>query len=243
MFVTALHRRLHHRIIRDGLIGWWPFDEGSGSIAYDAVGSADGTFESMDSSNWVAGWNGAGHALEFDGSVEYLSDCGSVSDFSFVQNTHIFSVALWLKIDVPSANAAQVCLGNSIVNANKGFAIYFENRSSQGSPKSIRCPVYNGSTQTVNGKSSNDAVTDTGWHHVVVTMDGSDMDFYVDGVFDGGSGSGTASSTGDSSLTLNIGRSNYSSSTSLFDGKLDDVRIYNRVLTADEVAAIYAGLG
>src|SRR5690606_11983260 len=63
--------------ITDGLVGWWKFNEGSGSTAGDSSGNDwDGTLVNMSSSNWVSGFEG--DALEFDGSNQYVN-CGAVS--------------------------------------------------------------------------------------------------------------------------------------------------------------------
>ena len=50
--------------IEDGLISYWPFDEGSGTIAEDAVGDNDGTING--GAAWVTGKFGT--ALSFDGA-------------------------------------------------------------------------------------------------------------------------------------------------------------------------------
>ena len=55
------------------LVGWWRFDEGSGTIANDSSGNGnDGTFNG--DPQWVVGYFGG--ALEFDGSDDWL-DCGN----------------------------------------------------------------------------------------------------------------------------------------------------------------------
>jgi hypothetical protein len=62
-------------IIRDGLIGWYKFDEGSGSTANDSSGNGrNGTLVNMAAGAWVAGLvDTAGYALDFDGSNDRIN--------------------------------------------------------------------------------------------------------------------------------------------------------------------------
>jgi hypothetical protein len=55
------------------LVSYWAFDEGSGSSAANSVsGQPAGTLTNMDAADWVAGHDGTGYALDFDGSNDYL---------------------------------------------------------------------------------------------------------------------------------------------------------------------------
>ena len=79
---------------------------------------------------------------------------------------------------------------------------------------------------------SNTAITENQWHHIAEVNNGGAVTFYVDGVADG-------TATGGVGLTPdNIGHDPASQS---FKGNIDDVRVYNRALTADEVKALYRG--
>ena len=60
--------------ILNGLVGWWKFDEGSGTVAYDSSGNdLDGTTNG--NPPWVSGKIGG--ALSFNGSNQYVS-CDSI---------------------------------------------------------------------------------------------------------------------------------------------------------------------
>ncbi len=73
------------------------------------------------------------------------------------------------------------------------------------------------------------------WHHVVATVKGGYVTFYLDGQIDGG---GTVASTPTNSLDVYIG-AGHGNSSIFFDGAIDDIRIYNRALSVPEVAALY----
>ena len=86
------------------------------------------------------------------------------------------------------------------------------------------------------------SVTSAGWHHLIVTYDGSGNKDNINIFWDSSeqtnaSGeSGTYTSLADVSATVHIGSINGSSE---FGGKIDEVRIYNKVLSATEITTNY----
>ena len=77
-----------------------------------------------------------------------------------------------------------------------------------------------------------------GWNQIAVTYDGSSEKAYVNGAFES---SYTPSPAPNVSLTsVSIGGKIFSGDIA-FTGLIDDVRIYNRALSASEIAAMYAG--
>jgi len=86
------------------------------------------------------------------------------------------------------------------------------------------------------------ALNDGQWHHIVGQYDGAGtISVYIDGVFAySGGGVGQSSSNSFSEFDgLGIGINAYSVNSRNFNGKVDQVRIFNRILTADEVSALY----
>jgi hypothetical protein len=83
------------------LVGWWTFDEGSGTTAYDSAGSNDGTIYGA---QWTSGQIGG--ALSFDGVDDYvdLSDIG----FSLMGSGISSSTAFWFKINTLSPGEHEV---------------------------------------------------------------------------------------------------------------------------------------
>lgn len=76
------------------------------------------------------------------------------------------------------------------------------------------------------------------WHHVAVTMDNFDAVLYVDGVETARSSVFNMEPRMLMETTLNALGKSSRSGTSLFKGRLDDFRIYNRALAADEIKAL-----
>jgi hypothetical protein len=76
-----------------------------------------------------------------------------------------------------------------------------------------------------------------GWHHVAVTYNGSNVTFYVDGIADPALSASHSSLVAFSSAVLNIGHSD--NGLDRFDGDIDEVRVYNRALSAIEILELY----
>ena len=89
-------------------------------------------------------------------------------------------------------------------------------------------------TETLNGNAN---IADGAWHHVVGVYDGNQILLYVDGVLDASKNVGSMNI--DTWRALRIGE-NWELGNSFFGGTLDEVRIYDRALTADDVAQLFA---
>jgi hypothetical protein len=184
---------------------------------------------------------GGTDAFDFVSASSQHVDIPGGSPFSFIQNTMVFSLSFWVKL--ASATARYSLCGNAASIGDKGFYVIFENGAGVGT-KAIAVQASRGGFGVVRrGRSADDVITDTNWHHVGITSTSSGVfTFYVDG---------TASSTtyetslgslsvGDSSRSLNIGRVNHSASFLPMTGRIDDYRIFNVTLDATDVAALYA---
>src|SRR6185295_1497182 len=77
------------------------------------------------------------------------------------------------------------------------------------------------------------------WTHVAVTINGDLTTFYVNGQVAGAANQDRGDAIDNTSTGVSIGREEYSGSLPagrwFFNGKLDDIRIYNRALTQAEI--------
>lgn len=73
------------------------------------------------------------------------------------------------------------------------------------------------------------------WHHMAVTYDGAVTTFYVDGAAQGSTAGGSLSMT----ANLSIGGTNSNG----FSGKIDDLRIFTKALSAPEIKTLYTYTG
>jgi hypothetical protein len=158
----------------------------------------------------------------FDGTNDYID---TNNKFDFIQQTCNFSITFWLKFTAYTTDV------NQFLVANSHAYIWYDNRSSQGSPKKLRIRVLPDFSFDVSN-----AISDNNWHHIAATCAaGGNIKLYRDGsqIL-----SATAPQTNSSSSTdtLKIGAN--SNSTSPFGGYLDEVAIFNRELTSTEVSNI-----
>ena len=77
--------------LNDGLLGYWTFDEGNGSVANDYSGN--GNHGSIVGASWTTGK--CGNALEFDGSYDYVDIEKPILRYRFLK---IISLILYIKI-------------------------------------------------------------------------------------------------------------------------------------------------
>jgi len=206
----------------DGTVAHWHFDENQGAIARDSsVYSNDGIITAP---HWTAGV--AGSALEFDGEATSI-DCGNdpVLDMSGP-----FSVEAWIKwtgdCDGPDQEMRGICKG-------RGFILYSAVRKS--APKlQFMFKVWDDVSGRYEPGAGTDFQYDPGkWYHVVGVYDGESQRVYVNGKLEVVQEK-TFAPAGLESLTF--GRD----FGTAFRGAMDEVRIYNRALTASEIAQHYS---
>ncbi len=203
-----------------GLVGWYKFDETSGTVAADSSGMGnDGTYAGGPALNVASNGNPAmGTAVDFNGS-NYVQVPGLYGNPSSV------SVAAWAKLDASDSNSAEiVSLGDHVI-------LRLKNNSAE-----LR--YYNGSTWV--GSSVARVIAQTGWHHYAAVFDETgDYKLYIDGnEAVAGALAGGISYSGLGANTR-IGSHGNGQTTYDFDGRIDDVRIFKRPLTAEEVYQLY----
>jgi hypothetical protein len=214
-----------------GPVGWWTFDAGTGTTAADSSGNGN-TGTLINSPTWVAGRIGAG-ALSFNGVKAYVTtpENGTLDNLYKTGLT----VSAWIK-PVSGANRGRIIDKDN--NGNGWFFCMYADNSLQ-----FDVPQF---SQTAGYRISSNSIVDNAWQNVIVTWSGStsssNIHFYVNGVAsDSGTivnGVGTLGS--DAGVPLAIGN-RASDLTRGFVGSIDDLRVYNRVLSASEIAALAVG--
>lgn len=221
-----------------GLIGHWTFDETAGTTANDSSGNNNtGTLQNISSPPTASsGWNAAGRvngALNFDGSNDYVS-LGNMD----VTGGRI-TIAAWFKADTFSGS------GNRIVDKSTGSAesnhywmLGTNNRSGVGEVLRARIRTDSPSPGSVTTLLAVTGVLNTQWHHGAVTYDGSNIILYLDGSeVDRVPKSGNLETN--NTVPTQIGRNTSALALTQWDGLVDDVKIYNRALSAAEITALY----
>jgi hypothetical protein len=225
---TGLQRRAGGNPGPDGLVLHLSFDTPpqDGSVR-DASGA--GNHGRITGARWVAAGKQGG-ACQF--SITNLTDC-IVIPASDTLDVGRFTVAAWIKTRDSDG------FWNLILDKDwrKGFNFFVggdwqENKTWRGRLGLNVC-----------GKCtcSDDSVADDQWHHVAGTFDGKTQKLYVDGVEQRDKNDQHTGPIPKNNWDLCVGNSvvDYGTGEFLaFDGLIDDVRVYNRALSAEEIKAL-----
>jgi hypothetical protein len=214
------------------LVGWWKFDEGTDGTAYDSAGDNDGTL--MGDPNWVPGQVGP-YALDFDGDGDhiYIPDANSLTPPDaitiswWIYNRGGQNVGIYKYAACPSEPASP---GNSrayhlrvVDNTNSvAFAVF----------------SYADTSGRIEGVGT---VSRNVWHHIAATFDEGNAAIYIDGQLDNSATMSVSSIMNDAHPLIIGGYWEYCGNTfnTRLNGIIDDVRIYNRALSAAEVDQLY----
>ncbi len=216
----------------------------SSTIATDFAGATAGALTNMVPTSDRVSDTGSGgvRALDFDG-VDDIVLAGSASSFSFIQNTAVWSVSLWVKLS--SLSSAQIIIGNTALSSvDKGFGVMFETGRGLGT-NVIRAGYLRGSgvsSNTRQFRSADNSFNSTGWVHIAVGMNGASSPFiFINGVSSTITNLTTDNtlSTGNSTRSLGFGRANFGSVITPMVGRLDDIRLFNVALDSADALALY----
>ena len=200
-----------------GLVGNWSFD-----------GQDMGTTSAADlSGNNYTGWlyggiqkatGVSGQALKFDGVNDYVK----IVPTSYLPN---ISISVWVK----SPAAPKTTFDSWVyVYRERNLALRWDNGDSPGT---IGVMVGGGYAGTSIG-----TIQPNQWYHIVGTFDGTTLSAYKNGVFVSSVEPGTPDDVGDPS-SFEIGCRD--TITEYFNGSIDEVRIYNRALSTNEITELY----
>ena len=215
----------------------YELNEGSGTVAGDSSGNGrDGV---ISGATWATpGFNNTGACLLFDGAAGEVNEPGAGA---YLNGLDALTVAVWVKSD--------------LIDTDKGFIIFTDPDGTD--QRDIRYDAAGGSSGGTNvikygvtstggnreNESSNEVQT-TEWQHLAVTWkSGEVVRLYINGTldlpgFEDVPGVGTT--TGYTKLLVGRGGKDEDGDDA-WDGRIDDVRIYDWALSADEVATVKNG--
>lgn len=208
----------------EGLVGYYPFDEGTGSIATDLSGNGNnGTWAGTPAG--TSGYYAAGKvgpwAGDFDGSTDAVTEPNS-SLFNFGAGS--YTISAW--INTASLSPYQVVVGKSNGSDASNFRAFVNSGGA--------LTLFWGSDGSAYSNGPN--ISANLWVDAVWGYDASSGQ-----VFYGVNGVKTAITNSNHSVSnsqsVHIG--NDTSGGYRFTGTIDDVRIYNRALSAAEIQEIY----
>lgn len=223
--VTQLYRLTTPTSVDTSLKGYWSFNgkDVSGTTAYDRSGA--GNTGTLTLGPTVTPGK-LGQALNFDGSNDYVT----VPSATSLNSTSQITVSAWIKrvgtgtrqFFVSKGSANTVATTQYWLELTSGNVLVFE--------------LASGSTE--HKLTSGFTLTDTqNWHHVVGTYDGTTQKIFLDGVQDATTSTWSGALN---ALSDDVAIGNRSVFYDIpFNGSIDEVRIYNRALSAGEIQSLY----
>ena len=220
----------------DSLVGYWNFNEGAGTLAEDSTGTNNGTL--INTPTWTSSGKFGG-ALNFDGTGEYVN----INDSSSLDATTQLTVEFWMNPTNVNSFKVPISKWNYRESGSWGFQM--------GSPIpydeiGVFIPEYPTDPGYQYGQTTNSDFAGDNWYHIVMVYDGTgetDADkekIYVNNIQKTLTFSGTAipNNLVNSEAPVRIGAVG-GLYDRYFNGRIDDVAIWNRALDADEVSSIY----
>ena len=206
-----------------------PFEGGSNSTFakdYSDLGNNGAVTNAI--FNSTGGYDGRG-AFEFDG-VDGKIEVDYSNDFNF-SNISGFTVMAWVKPNDLVVNDADIVTQYHSPSNNRSWILQIRN----GVPRFVGCSngSDSGSCKYATGTTlANNSGT---WYHLAGTWNGSKLQVYLNGVADA-STPPTLTSLHSGARSIRLG---YDAASEDYNGTMDDVMIFNRSLSAEQISALY----
>ena len=208
-----------------GSVAHWPMDEGAGTVTVDASGNGHhGTL--VNGTRWVAG-----PALDFDGVDDHV-DAGAFD----VAGTALTLAARIRPRELANCGSVDCRILSKATGTAENDHYFMLSTIESGGAVRLRFRLKTDGVTSTLIASSGDLV-DNVWYHVAAVYDGAEMLLYLDGQVVG-SAAKTGELTTNAAVDVWIGGNPPGATDRPWEGAIDDVRIYDRALTAEEIAAL-----
>ncbi|QQS44626.1 hypothetical protein IPM65_03440 [Candidatus Roizmanbacteria bacterium] len=239
---------------RGAPIAWYKMDECQGTTVYNSALNADGKAAgnngtlsiggsgedtvgncSTSSTAWGSGATGKiNSAVDFDGTDDYV-EVADNDALDFVDGRNL-SISLWVKLDAVANDYTMLSKKTSQAASDAGYMIFFNDPSDI-----IDFRVADGTDQFIVSSKANLISTGTWVHITAVYVDGdaSASTIYINGKAQKDSTTGNIASVDSLANSVGLRFGTQGNGSSDFDGQIDDVRIFNYALTAEQAKQIY----
>lgn len=214
-----------------GLVAWWTFNEGVGTNAADSSGNSYNAHYYNPSATNLPTWTNGIISFAYmatNGDESALANPGSGSLLNFA-TTNIVTVTAWVRLQGSDPGHSEVALSIGTAGSSNRRTFVAHRNAQQLS-------YWNANSSWLTTFAP---LTRNTWYHVVwIDRPGSGCSFYTNGVLVSTLATGALSPTVDGNAMIGASDSGDPSHGSIL-GVLDDVRIYNRELTTNEIMTIY----
>lgn len=222
-----------HGNLTNGLVAYWQLNDGSGTTATDTLGNYNGSLMPVGSEPAWTSSGKIGGALQFDGTNDYV-DFGDITELN---GASAFTIAGWYKDNDINGHNRHFDKGNGldydISAATYSGRLYLE--------------VGNGANTYAYWSGYSSTISAGQWYHAAFVFDGSGatntdkVKIYVDSIqrtlsFGGGSMPSIAPDLLSYAFELSKSAANQ------WKGAMDEIAVYNRVLSGSEIAELSQGI-
>jgi hypothetical protein len=231
---TTINAQLPSYLPADGLVGWWPFNGNANDESGNGNdGVVNGAVLASDIDNIES------QAYYFDGINDYIS----VGNLTTINGDNSRSFVAWVKLNTGQNGGVIISQGAELFQSGCNQGFHFNATGTAADCGYSGCGVITNCSQVRHPYTLNDGA----WHQVVVTYSNGGyggLKFYADGQIisvdpnNCAQGDQYSSFNTGSLFGVNFGKRNDEFYSNCF---LDDIAIYNRALTSQEIQNIYTG--
>ena len=218
-FVGLLVLPILSYAVEDGLVAYWALNDEDGDTASDSSGNGhDGDL--IGDPQWTEGYFGG--ALQFDQAADEVN-----VPFHANLNQETFTICAWANVETGGTGHRAV-VSSRDDGPQRGYIFYCEPGNTWqfwtggGGWKSVQGP----------------AVNLDEWDHLAGVYAGANQKFYVNGELVGERNDGALSINAAQEFLIGAGANETANHNYFFRGMIDEVRLYDRALSADEITSV-----
>ena len=170
-----------------------------------------------------------GNAAVFNGSNSYIN----LGDPTSGITTANYSISFW----VNTTSTSTSYLISKYLTDGLDSTDVFRVMNLSGGTISFRTSTFGGGS--ARDITSTTSINDGNWHHILFTVTPSTSKLYIDGTQEGGDSTLYTAVT-PSTVTRNVTVGRHDAGDNYFNGKIDQVRIFDKAISAEDVATLYA---
>ena len=232
LFTTMSFAQVPSYVPANGLVGWWPFNGNANDV------SGNGNNGTNNGATLIADrFGNANSAYNFDG----INDLISIPDSNTLSITNNITMSAWVYVNSDNQNYHSILSKrlNGNWSYNLSLSYYF---GSGGSPTEVN-KVFSGrrnnSGAQMEYKFSNEPVVFGQWLHITVKIENNVITFYKNGIDMGVNLYGNQFTIPMINQAIGLTIGSNGDGFEWFNGKLDDIGIWNRALAECEIQNLY----